>query len=516
MDKHFNLLDEQWLPVRYADGKTREVGLIDLFKHASEIESLAEASPVSLVALHRVLLAIVHRALTLKYGRWVDADRVRWFREGLPAEAIIDYLEKFRERFWLFHPELPFMQVAALAHEEETKDKIKSWTQISLGNASGASPTVFDHSLDSAPTAIAPAEALRLLLGFLQFTPGGLVKVLRSSDKAGPLANTAAVLPCGDVLHQTLSLCLHQPESVDDPPAWEVPAISLLQLKAGALLSSGVNDRYTRLSRAVLLHRDDDGAVRHLRFAAGLGMEEDPNAPDPMTSFRVGLNGLVRLGLSEGRAFWRDLPTLLPPVGAQSAKAAAVIAWATGLRADLGVSGDMQGLIVAGLASDKAKLQRWRMERVVLPAELLLHPEAARILVVLLQEAEETHRQLRRIGAQAMAMMMADAANKETLADARARVDAGGFNGRFFARLEQALPLAMSQIAHGEAEEAYQQWRGVQAKAVVLYWDLLTTNLGATPAAWRAEAKCRFKLAILLSQLNGVGVKSESTQEVNA
>src|SRR5690606_17102909 len=114
----------------------------------------------------------------------------------------VDYLEHWRERFWLFHPECPFMQVAVLAEAEETRDKRKPWTQIALASANGNTPVVFDHAFDGAPTAIRPAAAVGTLLGFLQFAPGGLVKALRDSDKAGALANTAAVLPLGTNLAQ--------------------------------------------------------------------------------------------------------------------------------------------------------------------------------------------------------------------------------------------------------------------------------------------------------------------------
>src|SRR5690606_17063892 len=196
----FNLLDEPWLAVRLHDGRVRELGLLELFERAGEISALAETSPPSLIAQYRLLLAITHRAITQAQARWADTERLHWYQEGLPLAAIRAYLERWRERFWLFHPQHPFMQVAALAEAEETRDKLKPWTQISLASANGNAPVVFDHSCDLAPRSIGAAEALRTLLGFLQFTPGGLVKTLRDSDKAGALANTAAVMPLGDTL----------------------------------------------------------------------------------------------------------------------------------------------------------------------------------------------------------------------------------------------------------------------------------------------------------------------------
>lgn len=104
MSKDFCLLDEPWLPVRLADGRVLELGLLEVFDRSGEIVALAETAPPSLVAQYRLLLAITHRALVMAFGNWRDKDRVRWYREGLPLTEIRAYLEYWRERFWLFHP----------------------------------------------------------------------------------------------------------------------------------------------------------------------------------------------------------------------------------------------------------------------------------------------------------------------------------------------------------------------------------------------------------------------------
>ncbi len=305
----FNLLDEPWIPVRFLDGTSAHLGLLECFARADRIRALAETSPPNLIALYRVLLAVTHRALTLSVETWQDKDRARWFREGFPPGAVEAYLEKWRERFWLFHPEHPFMQVAALATAEETRDKVKPWTQIALASACGAAPVLFDHAMDENPSCISFANACIALLGRLQFAPGGTIKVLRTSDNAGPLAGAAAVLPCGKTLQETLCLCLHgrslEPES--DLPAWEKRAPQMKNLYAQPRLATGPNDRYTRLSRAILYLRSPENRVRYVRYAAGLALKDDPNAPDPMASYRAVKDGLVRLTFREGRAFWRDL-----------------------------------------------------------------------------------------------------------------------------------------------------------------------------------------------------------------
>ena len=489
MIPRFNLLDEPWLPVRLTDGRVLDVSLLEAFERAGEIAALAETAPPSLIAQYRLLLVLTHRALTLAHESWKDKDRARWYREGLPQGVLRDYLELWRERFWLFHADVPFFQAAALAQFEETADKRKPWSQISLASSSGNTALVFDHSCDERPTPIAPAEALRCLLGFLQFTPGGLVKTLRSSDKAGPLANSAAVLPLGDTLQQTLCLALHPCTSRTDLPSWERAPVDRLVLLADASLASGPNDRYTRLSRAVLLDENDDGLVQWLRFAAGVALEDDANAPDPMASYRAGSNSLVRLSFREGRALWRDLPALVPDEDGKVCQPAATLSWAANLNMRLGFHGKEQPLLVAGLASDQAKLLRWRCERIALPTALLTNPQLAGYLRYELRRAENIHEQLRSIATGMYAETMPDPHSKDTRARARAIVDGGAAAVTFFVCAERGLPQLLHLIGAGAGEEADRHWSEILRQASEECWGGLCRNLGRSPLAFKAEAR---------------------------
>lgn len=516
MTPRFNLLDEPWLPVRFTDGRVRDVGLLEAFERAGEIAALAETAPPSLIAQYRLLLAIAHRALTWAHGSWKDKDRARWYREGLPLDALHDYLEHWRERFWLFHAEVPVMQVAALAQVEETAGKRKPWAQISLASASGNTALVFDHSCDDLPNPIAPSEALRSLLGFLQFTPGGLVKTLRSSDKAGPLANSAAALPLGDTLQQTLCLALHPHSSREDLPSWERPPVNRQALLAEATLASGPNDRYTRLSRAVLLEENEAGRVQWLRFAVGVALEDDPNAPDPMVSYRAGSNSLVRLTFNEGRALWRDLPALVPDSDGKSGQPAAALGWAANLHMQLGLFGKEQPLMVAGLASDQAKLLRWRCERISLPAELLGNPQLAGYLRQEVRRAESLYEQIRSIATGMYAETMPDPRSKDTRARGRAVVDAGAAAATFFACAERGLPRLLQLVGAGDGEAADQHWSASLLQAAEACWEGLRRDLGQSPLALKAEARAWPRLRGLLREQKLLGSNSQPFKEAHA
>jgi CRISPR system Cascade subunit CasA len=515
MSPGFNVLDEHWLPVRMADGQVKDVALLELFDQIEHVSSLAETSPPSLVAQYRLLLAITHRALTTEYGPWNEAHRAKWFREGLPHGVVHAYLNKWRDRFWMFHPQHPFMQVAVLAELIETKDKLKPWTQVSLASANGNTPVVFDHSSDEAPSPILPGVALRELLGFLQFTPGGLVKTLRDADKAGPLSNTAAVLPVGVNLQQTLLLALHPGGTNSDLPAWERDAPQRHELVAEPALPTGANDRYTRLSRAVLFQRTSAGRVQWLHFAAGIAMADDQNAPDPMASFRAGKDKLVRVTFTEGKAFWRDLPALVPDAEGKLSKPATVLGLAANLRLMLGDDSD-QPLLVAGVASDQAKLLRWRCEHMTLPPALLSDTRLAGFLRDKVCQAEGLHDRIRSLGTTMLAETMPDPSNKDTRARARALLDGGAVTPFFFSHVERALPQLLHHIAHADADAAENHWSAHLLEAAQASWAVLAQQLGRTPQAIRAEARVWQRFQGVLREFRPANPITQSSEEAQA
>lgn len=514
MDRSFNLLDAPWLPVRLADGQVAELGLLEAFRRSGEIVALAETAPPNLVAEYRLLLAILHRALS--HGRkegWKLKDRARWYRDGLPVETVCDYLEHWRERFWLFHPEHPFLQVAALATATETRDKRKPWTQIALASANGNAPVVFDHAHDGDPQPIRPADAFGTLLGFLQFTPGGLVKTVRDADKAGPLVNTAAVIPMGATLARTLALCLHPApglQAEDDLPAWERAPLTLEELRGAPVPTTGPNDRYTRQSRAVLLMPEADGDIRWLRFAAGFALGEDAYT-DPMASFRHGDNGKVRLTFREGRALWRDLPVLVPtPTGERPA---AVIEYALALHARLDEAGSTyQPLLVAGVASDQAKLLRWRAERIALPVALLEDPDKALYLRRLVERADALFGELRGLATSMLAETLPSSSSKDTRARARALLEAGPFAPSYFALLERALPDMLSLLAEGHFQQADTLWTETLRRSAKEAWLQALTSQGRSLRVLRADAKYLSRFHGLLSKHAPARIDSDAKE----
>ena len=118
-DPEFNLLDEPWIPVRLLDGSVVEIGLLELLRRTTEIADLACELPTQSIAIQRLLLAIAYRVATP-----LDAhDWARQWDDGAPTEQMIEYLEQWRDRFYLFGGRFPFMQAADL---RTAKDEVKT------------------------------------------------------------------------------------------------------------------------------------------------------------------------------------------------------------------------------------------------------------------------------------------------------------------------------------------------------------------------------------------------------
>ena len=478
----YNLIDEAWIPVRFLDGRSGHVGLAAVFREAHAIRDLDEPNPANRIALYRVLLAILHRASSARFGAWATKERRRWRRDGLPTDAVLEYLEHWRERFWLVHTEHPFMQVAALAHHPDTKDKKKSVLHLALQGNDGF---LFDHR----HTVSSPwPDALRDMLGLFSFTPGGLIKILKTSDNAGPLANSAAFLAQGANLGETLLLNLGSAHpNQNDLPAWEKAPPSIKDLAAPATLATGPNDRYTRQSRGVLLDVDDDGRVSALWFAPGLALQDDPHAPDPMVAQRMSEDGktILRIRFDGGRALWRDLPSITADAKAMAPKT-------LGYAAEITDDDEFLHVIAAGLrcADNKAaKLERVRMELLRLPHALLAIEAAAAQLREDVAHAEALYDKLRKLAERVVALTQPDPEHKETREKARARVAQSPLADVYFTHLEQRLPSLMAAYAANDWEAAHRLWRNAMTDAAHAFWHALGVLLSGTPRAWKAMAQ---------------------------
>lgn len=161
----YNLLDEPWIPVRLLDGAIIEVGLLDLVRRATDIADLACELPTQSIAIQRLILAVAYRvAAPCDEEEWLEQ-----FAEGAPTEEMIDYLEKWRDRFYLFGGRYPFMQVADL---RTPKDSVSGLEKLIADVPNGEQ--FFTTRQGKAIACISAAEAARWLVHAQAYDPSGI------------------------------------------------------------------------------------------------------------------------------------------------------------------------------------------------------------------------------------------------------------------------------------------------------------------------------------------------------
>ena len=475
----FNLIEEAWIPV-LRDGRVVEVGLKEALLQAQEIARIESPSPLEEAALHRLLLAVLYRALPDLKDQY---DLEGLLEEGgFPSGAILEYLDRYHDRFYLFHDTAPFLQIPDLPQDDP-----RPWTSLVPQLASGNNPTLFDHSLDDSPLPISYPEAARALLVHQAFAPGGLLRRMGVvSAKDAPLARPAVFLVEGENLFQTLMLNL-VPQEDTEKALWERPPLQSQEVWGYRTKwpLQGVSLVYVWPSRGILLLDDGDG-VRWTAY--GPGVEPvDVAWRDPMVAYREDKKGnVLALRLNMDRSFWRDFAAMQPSSGG---RLPAVLTHAAGFdHLDQAFS-----LRVLGQVSDQAKILDIRRE--VYPfSKAMLTPKGELLLKKGLELAESTAS-----GLTSVTWLLA----REVLGD-RDRTELENFVKSlplmrlFWHRLDADFPKFVRAL---QDEGALDLWRQVLRQAALWAWGETERFVGTEARHLKALVKARGALAGVLSKL---------------
>jgi CRISPR system Cascade subunit CasA len=489
LEAKFNLVEEPWIPV-LKDGRVVEVGIREALLRAHELTRIETPSPLEEAALHRLLLAVLHRALM---GPRRLEDVLDWWRDRrFPEKPITSYLDRFHDRFFLFHPEAPFLQVADLPEENPLP-----WSKLLPELASGNNPTLFDHTTEENVPKASYAQAARALLVHQAFALGGLLRRFGvASAKDTPVARPALFLPTGGNLLETLLLNLVPYVPEEDAPIWEVSPLRLADLE-GAKTKwplSGRTRLYTWPARGVRLLDEGDG-VRFMGYGPGVEPLEAPHR-DPMVAQRLDSRGnLVALRLSEERSFWRDFSAMLPR---QGGKVAATVEHADNLQGELEEEG-LEGRIllrVVGQVSDQAKVLDVRREVYPLPPGLL-SPKGEENLEKALKAAEELGRGLQDLALRVARAVVGERDRKELTDFARSLP----LERLYWHALDGAFPGFLTRVREGEA---LRLWQEVLKRAVLEAWEATRLFLGTEARHLKALAEGERLLGRLLGRLEEV------------
>lgn len=356
----FNLIDEKWIPVRFSDGSRDELGIRDTLLRSREIAAIEDPSPLVVGSLHRLLLALLYRALEGP----TDIDQAKvLFKEGFPEAKILAYLEKWRERFWLFDKKHPFYQIP-----DFEPNTWRAWTALATEHNADNAKVLFDHADVCNPGSISEAAATRWMLATQTFSVS-CGKSELAHTKTAPSATSVLAIPIGHNLRDTLLFSL-VPQNMeimrDDYPVWERDPESMEALKDGFGRNvDGLSDLYTWRIRSVRLKETRAGKIDQVAFASGVDWLSEQI--DPMLGYKiVEKKGKLPIQFRE-RGFWRDFDSLLPD---DSRLSPLVIEHAAALTKSC-LDRFPKAVTVLGQLNDKAKIEFWRMELFTLPTALL-------------------------------------------------------------------------------------------------------------------------------------------------
>lgn len=379
----FNLIDEKWIPVRFLDGARDELGIRDTLLRAKEIAAIEDSSPLVVAALHRFLLAVLYRALEGP----TDIDQAKaLFKEGMSSEKITAYLEKWRDRFWLFDEKYPFGQ-----NPNVPKNEIEPWTKLTAEFNATSNKVLFDHTDTKNPGARKPMECARWLLSTMSFSISG-----GRGYYPSPSPNAMMCIPLGRNLRETLCYSLVPYPNRDvmrgDSALWEREP-KTLPLGIPKQMAYGYADLYSWQSRMILLEELPSGEVAVARFVAGQGFENPSRNPDPMQPYKADItHGKLPVQFREDRGTWRDFDSLLPDDTALAPLTIENAIRLSGRRID----SMPKSVLVLGLRYEppSANVDFWRMERFALP-DALAGMHSVRVEIKkLLAEAEDTQKSL--------------------------------------------------------------------------------------------------------------------------
>jgi len=497
----FNLIDKKWIPVRFPDGTRDELGIRDTLLRSGEIAAIEDPSPLVVAALHRFLLAVLYRALEGP----TDIEQAKaLFKAGLPGDKITAYLEKWRDRFWLFHEKYPFGQ-----NPNVPKAEIEPWTKLTAEYNATSNKVLFDHTDTKNPGAKEPKECARWLLSTMTFSIAG-----GRGYYPSPSPNAMMCIPLGRRLHETLCYNLvpypNREVMRGDSALWERDP-KMLPLSIPKQVASGYADLYSWQARMILLLESSSGRVTTMRFVAGQGFENPSNSPDPMQPYKINkAKGSLPVRFKEGRGTWRDFDSLLP-----DSTELAPLTIQNALNLAGGKMDSMpKSVLVLGLRYDppSANVDFWRMERFALPEALAGNRFIRTDIRQLLKDAEEAQKALW-LACRSFARGLLSRGDREPDGkDIRGFVEQMPVNSWYWSTLESRFHGILREYTlDRDSEDIRCQWLKYVRVTLRAAWEQHSASVSSGDAwAIRALVKAEGPVLAKLKELNGEIQKLES------
>lgn len=373
----FNLLQEPWIRVRMRDYTVKEVSLTDALLHAQEYVDLAGEMPTQDAAMLRLLLAVLHTVFSRVDAKGdpaplvtTDKALLRWgelWKLGhFPEQPLRDYLDKWQDRFWLFHPERPFWQVP------EAKNGTKYAASKLNGELSESESKLrlFPSYAGNGKAKLSYAQAARWLLhvnGYDDTSSKPDGKGLPSIS-IGWLGKLGYIQAQGKNLFETLMLNLTFLQDGtklwgENHPCWELDVPRSAE-RTEIALPDNPAQLLTLQSRRLLLHREEAMVTGCILLGGDFFKQENAFAEqmtvwrdqDPKQSKKTGTYIFVPNRHDPSQQFWRELPAVFCEEGGGT-RTPGVVRWAELLQSNQGRQLDRRRMVcfrISGMKYDNS------------------------------------------------------------------------------------------------------------------------------------------------------------------
>lgn len=366
----YNLLDEKWIPVAAVDS-VKKVSIKELFENAGRYKELAGDMKTQDFSIMRVILAILHTVFSrfdaagnpyeffevnkeslvqiseieeedaadyeeALYQTWVDI----WKAKKFP-EIVLEYLDKWRDRFYLYDDKYPFFQVTKEVIEKDASGGGEFYGKninrlISESNNKQSYFSPKDESYKEYITDDELARWLVTLQGYIGTSDKKKVGSAKTYSK-GWLYDLGGVYLQGNNLFETfmLNFVISNNENSNlfkiQKPSWEMDTI---EKNVESYFHGGIDNiasLYTAWSREIFIDQNRTENDKFVCFIAKLPEVEHSDAfLEPMTVWKYNKDGEYKDKYrpkkhDANRSMWRNFG-LLTGVGEDTRKPG-VIEW---------------------------------------------------------------------------------------------------------------------------------------------------------------------------------------------
>ena len=337
-EKEFNLIEEPWIRVLDNQCQIKHVSLMHVILNAHEYVDLSGELATQDVAVLRLILAVLHTVFSRvdlegevspleeeddAYERWKEL----WDAKRFPEKPIREYLEQWKERFWLFHPERPFGQMAGLDYGTKY-DAAKLNGEVS---ESGNKIRLFSSYAVDEKKSLEYDQAARWLLYINSFDDTSskpskegkeIAKrngVEMESPGVGWLGKLGLITVKGNNLFETLMLNfilvqVHRDANIpkEEKPVWEMNILPT-QERRKINAPDNLSELYTLQSRRLLLQKENDKVIGFL-LLGGDYFDREEAMIEPMTVWRRNKTKTTEIDVprrhDKNKQLWRDFSSI--------------------------------------------------------------------------------------------------------------------------------------------------------------------------------------------------------------